>query len=41
MEKTYMIKVKVMEDDDNYSELEEALYNAGATDVDLLEEYDD
>ena len=41
-EKTYIIKVKVEKEQyDNYSEMEQTLYDLGATDVDLLEIYDD
>ena len=39
-EVTYLIKVKVERSTD-YSELEQALYKANATDVDLLETYND
>ena len=41
-EKTYVIKVKVEKEQyDNYDEMEQTLYDLGATDVDLLEIYDD
>lgn len=41
-EKTYVIKVKVEKEPyDNYDEMVQALYDMGATDVDLLEMYDD
>ena len=41
-EKTYVIKVKVEKElHDNYGDMVQALYDMGATDVDLLEVYDD
>ena len=40
-EKTYVIKVKVEKDNDRYDEMEQALYDLDATDVELLEVYDD
>lgn len=41
-EKTYVIKVKVEKEQyDNYYEMEQDLYDLGATDVVLLEIYDD
>ena len=39
-EKTYVIKVKVEKGTD-FKEIEQALWDADATDVDLLEVYDD
>ena len=39
-EVTYMIKVKVEKSAD-YEELEQALYDVGANDVELMEKYDD
>ena len=39
-EVTYMIKVKVEKSTD-YEELEQALYDVGANDVELMEKYDD
>lgn len=40
-EKTYVIKVNVEKDNDRYEEMVQALYDLDATDVDLLEVYDD
>ena len=41
-EVTYMIKVKVEKETyNNYDEIQQVLYDMGATDVDLLEVYDD
>lgn len=39
-EKTYIIKVKVYKDTD-FDRIEQALYDLDATDVDLLEIYND
>ena len=39
-EKTYVIKVNVEKEDDCYEDIIKAIYNAGATDVDLLEIYE-
>lgn len=40
-EKTYVIKVNVLKEDDCYEDIINAIYDAGATDVDLLEVYED
>ena len=41
-EKTYMIKVTVEKEPyDQYSDIEQTLYDMGATDVELIEVYDD
>lgn len=40
MEKTYVIKVNVEQDNDRYEEMVQALYDLDATDVDLLEIYE-
>ena len=39
---TYMIKVKMeKEPHDSYEDIQQVLYDMGATDVDLLEVYED
>lgn len=41
-EKTYLIKVKVEKEPyDQYEDIEQTLYDMGATDVELIEVYDD